>query len=324
MRQALLPTSLARFCTLGLSLAACSSSSTVATSDAGHHDAPTSTDTGTTTKETGPKADTGGSTGDAAGKVTIAAAITGKMFGTPITVRAVVTGLHGAPPGDITLWYIEDPAGGQHSGIVVYCDPVKASCPASVRAPVGPYATVDITGSISTYMGSLQFTPTAQTVVTATGSAPPIATITAADVLPTANSPYRGVLAKLTDKLTVDSVTPMALYNTTCATTTTTTDAGKTDASVKADAGPTLCTGCTPPTYSGFRAKDSASNELYIEDFFFSYDHYQSSPECTTQAGEKAVTVGETFSSLTGIIDYDGYATAQAFYPISDADVVTP
>jgi hypothetical protein len=41
-------------------------------------------------------------------------------------------------------------------------------------------------------------------------------------------------------------------------------------------------------------------------------------------AGVIPVAVGKTFSSMTGILDYDPYASAQAFSPVSDADYVTP
>jgi hypothetical protein len=312
-------------CLVALSFAAagCSSSSTAEKStDAGAaHDAAKARDA--KAKDAAAK-DTGSSfdatpAGDAGATTTIAAARQGNMLNKTLTFEAVVTGLHGTPPSDLSQWYIEDPAGGPYSGVAVYCDPDKSACP-TIRAPA-LNSLVRITGQLSTYEGTLQFVPTAQTVLKTT-TPPPVATVTAADVLPTASSKYRGVVVTLTDKLTVDSVTPKALYDTECNTGTTPTDGGADGG--KADAGPPMCTGCTPPTYSGFQAHDGSGNELYIEDFFFAYDTYQSSPECAHATGQIPVTVGMTFSAITGIIDYDGYASAQALYPLSNADITTP
>ena len=228
-----------------------------------------------------------------------------------ITVLAVVTALHGTP-GDYSQWYIEDPSGGPSSGVAVYCDPDLASCP-TIRAPA-VNDLVLITGALSTYKGELQFVPTAQTVVQSNSTPPPIATVPATELIATANSAYRGVLVKFASKLTVDNPTPTALYDTNCG--------GSTDAG--ADAGLMLCSGCEPPTYSGFEVNDGSGHEIYVEDFFFYTDHLQSSPECTSGAGEIAVTSGMTFSSMTGILDYDPYAAAQMFSPTKDADYVTP
>jgi predicted extracellular nuclease len=313
---------LASFAPVLLALAACSSSSSSTTPPADGGKTPV--DSGKTMTDAAKVTDAAKGTdavaSDATGgpTTTIAAAVMGKVT-TPITVKAVVTALHGDPsksPEDVSQWYIEDPAGGKYSGIAVYCDPDKPACP-TIRAPLTPNALVEITGTIETYMGLAQFIPTAQTILMATTTPPPVATITAADALPTASSPYRGVVVKLVDALTVDSVTPIALHDSQC-TTVVTTDGGA------VDGGQGQCTGCTPPTYSGFEAKDATGNSLYVEEFFFYFDHYQSSPECLTLAGAKPVTVGQTFSSLVAVLDWDSYASAQALYPLSDADVVTP
>ena len=69
---------------------------------------------------------------------------------------------------------------------------------------------------------------------------------------------------KFASKLTVDDTTPSALYDTEC---NVPTDGGA------VDAGPPLCTGCAPPSYSGFQANDGAGHEVYVEDFFFNTDH---------------------------------------------------
>jgi hypothetical protein len=254
---------------------------------------------------------TGGSSSAGSGggaTTTIAAARAGNVT-TPITVDAVVTGLHGTP-GDYSQWYIEDPAGGPSSGVAVYCDPDLPSCP-TLRAPA-LHTLVRITGALSTYKGSVQLVPTAQVVLQANATPPPVAMLTAADLAPTADSPYRGVVVKVeAAKLTVDSTTPPALYDTQC-------DIGATDA------GPPLCTGCEPPTYSGFQVNDGAAHEIYIENFFFYTEHLQNSPECLTQAGVIPVSVGMTFSSMTGVLDFDPYASAQALYPMADSDYTTP
>jgi hypothetical protein len=81
-----------------------------------------------------------------------------------------------------------------------------------------------------------------------------------------------------------------------------------------------LCTGCAPPSYSGFEATDSASNVIYVEQYLFPGDPLQSSPECLTQPGQVAVTQGETFPFMVGILDYDGYASAQFLAPRTPAD----
>jgi hypothetical protein len=227
---------------------------------------------------------------------------------TPITVDAVVTALHGTP-GDYSQWYIEDPAGGPMSGVVVYCDPDLPSCP-TLRAPARQ-TLVRITGSLSTYKGQLQMVPTAQTVLQMNAALPPIPTVTPADVEESASSPYRGVLVKLATKLTVDDATPAALYDTKC-------DTGTSDASMP------LCTGCEPPTYSGFQVNDGSGHEIFVEALFFYTCHLQSSPECSGEAGQIAVTSGMTFSSIQGVLDVDPYAGAQELAPVEDTDYVTP
>jgi hypothetical protein len=259
---------------------------------------------------------------DSGATTTIAAARAGNVT-TPITVVAVVTALHGVP-GDYSQWYIEDPAGGPSSGVNVYCDPVLAACP-TIRAPA-VNTLVLVTGSLSTYKGTLQLVPTAQTVLQATTTPPPVATVTAADLAAGATSQYRGVVVQIAAKLTVDDLTPAALYDTQC-NVAPPADAGvdgAVDAAAPADGGMPLCTGCAPPTYAGFQAHDSMSREVYVEQFFFNTDHLQSSPECVSQPGMVAVTQGMTFSSITGVLDWDGYGSVQALYPLGDSSYVTP
>jgi predicted extracellular nuclease len=257
-----------------------------------------------------------GDAGDGGGGMTIAAA---RMSGvtTPVTVVGVVTAVHGLK-GDQPIWYIEDPQGGPNSGIAVYCDPDYNTCSKSITAPALG-TKVQITGTIAPYMGQVELSPTAQTVVAASAPMPPAAMVTMADLAPSANSMYRGVYVKLTTKLTVDNVTPPALYDTQCAT-------AVADAGVDAggDGGVTYCSGCSPATYSGFQANDGMGHEVYIEEYFFNSLPLQSSPECLTQPNAVPVSVNMTFSSMAGILDYDGYASAQDLMPVQASDYTTP
>jgi predicted extracellular nuclease len=316
------------------SIAGCGSSSGGTTPDSGT-DSHGGTDTGSPL-DTGGPIDSGHDSGtptdsgsDAGTGMTIAKARAGNIT-TPITVDAIVTAMSGAP-GDNTDTYIEDPAGGMLSGIVVYCDHDNG-CELALPLAIGDLA--EVTGSISSYMGQLQIVPTAITVLKKGVSLPPIATVTMEDIAPGANSPYRGVLVKLalSGKLTVDNVNPAALFNTSCGSVP--PDAGAADAGGKKgkDAGggegglslPQCSPLCEPPVYSGFRANDGMGNEAYIEATFFSTDPLQSSPECLTQPGVVPVTVGDTFSSMTGVLDYDGYGSVQELSPVTTSDYTMP
>jgi predicted extracellular nuclease len=225
---------------------------------------------------------------------------------TNISVAAVVTAVQG-PSGDEVNYYIEDPAGGPYSGIVVYCDPMETSCPAGPRAgnpSVGDY--VLITGAISAYQGQQQISPTAYQLLGTGHALPAPITVQGTDVAASGTSAqYRGVLVKLSETLTVTNLTPAALYDTKCN---------------SADGGTGQCTGCSPPTYSGFQASDSASNVIYVEQYLFPGDVLQSSPECVSVSGQVAVMMGETFPFMEGILDYDGYASAQFMAPRNPTD----
>ena len=261
---------------------------------------------GSSGSSSGGSSEAGGGADAAAATTTIAAARTGNVT-TSITVAAVVTAVQG-PSGDEVNYYIEDPAGGANSGIVVYCDPLETSCPAGPRAgnpSVGDY--VLITGAISAYQGQLQIEPTAYELIESGYSLPAPVTVQGSDVAAgNTSAQYRGVLVKLAETLTVTNLTPTALYNTQCS-----TDGG-------AMAG--RCSGCTPPTYSGFQATDSASDVIYVEQYLFPGDPLQSSPECVSVSGQVAVTQGETFPFMEGILDYDGYAKAQFMAPRGPSD----
>lgn len=295
---------------LSLALGGCSSSSAAATgSDAGTaHDAAKG-DVVTKATDSGAKGDSGSTT-------TIAAARAASVK-TAITVKAFVTALGGVPK-DYPTWYIEDPAGGPSSGVSVYCDPLGTT-PCTVPEPA-LNDLIEVTGALSTYKGQLQLVPTAMTVLQSNATPPPVAALTAADIAPSANSPYRGVFVKLTipSKLTVDSVTPAPLADTACGAVIP-ADGGT------SDAGPPACTNkCLPPLYAGFQANVGAGSEVYIAAPFFNTDPLQSSPECLTQAGVVPVKVGMTFSAMSGILDVDPYSGMQTLSPVVPADYATP
>jgi hypothetical protein len=303
---------------------ACSSSSSGGSpSDSGAPDA--HGDTATSPTDGGGAGDTGQTTGaeggaDAAAATTTIAAARQSMPSGAITVNGFVTALAGVPM-DYPQWYIEDPAGGPYSGVLVYCDPLVSK--ACLVPEPALNNLIQVTGTLTTYMGQVELEPTAMTVLQANGTPPPIATLTAADVAPSANSPYRGVFVKLAiaSKLVVDSVTPMALADTSssCGAVFPSADGGA------GDAGPPACASkCEPPVYSGFQANDGTGNEVYIEAPFFHTDPLQSSPECLTQPGVTPVTVGMTFSSMSGVLDVDPYSGAQSISPVLPADYVTP
>jgi hypothetical protein len=302
----------------GASLAACGPSNLVTTTSSGPGGTSAASTTSTTSgsgtggtttasSSTTTTATTSTSTGTGAGggpSTTIAGARMGNVTGS-ITVDAVVTAVQG-PSGDEVNYYIEDPAGGPYSGVDVYCDPLETKCPAGPKAgnpSVGDY--VRITGTLSTYKGQLELEPTVYTLIASGHALPAPVTVQGSDIAASnASAQYRGVLVKVAETLTVTNLTPSALYNTTCA----------------IDAGMPLCSGCTPPSYSGFQASDSASDVIYVEQYLFPGDPLQSSPECVDAGGQVAVTTGETFPFMVGIVDYDPYASAQFLAPRSPTD----
>ena len=269
-------------------------------------DSGSSTDTGTGTGTDS------AFTGDAGATTTIAQARQSSATG-PITVKAFVTALAGIPK-DYPQWYVEDPAGGPNSGVLVYCDPdLTKAC--TVPEPA-LHDLITVSGKLTTYQGQVELIPTAMTVLQSDATAPPVAMLTAADVAPSANSPYRGVYVSLAipSMLIVDNVTPTALFDTACG------------AVVPVDGGaPAACSNlCEPPAYSGFQANDGTGNEVYIEAPFFHTDPLQSSPECLTQSGVVPVKVGMTFSKMSGILDVDPYSGLQDLSPVETSDYTTP
>jgi predicted extracellular nuclease len=249
------------------------------------------------------------------GSTTIAGARAGNVK-TPITVTAVVIAVRGDDPMDTKEWYIEDPAGGPNSGIAVYCDHAATTspCSMSVTAPA-LHDLVTVTGTITSYKGKLEIAPTAQTVVMSGAALPPIATVTPADLAASGMSNLRGTLVKLATKVTVDNVTPQSLYYTKCS---------MSDGGAGPDGGATLCTGCAPPTYGGFQVNDGSSHELLVENHFYTSEHLQGSPECLTQMGAIPVMNGTTFSSITGVLDFNPTSMVQTLSPVVDADYTTP
>jgi hypothetical protein len=224
-------------------------------------------------------------------------------------VNAIVTGVQG-PSGDQVIWYVEDPSGGPYSGISVFCDPLaaktcpcKAGCTPHVEAP--PLNTlVSISGTISSYKGQLQLEPTAQTILQSGATPPPVFSASASDLGESVDSPYRGVYVKFPTTVTVDNLTPAALYDSQCTT----------------DGGMQLCSGCAPPTYSGFEVNGPGANAFFVEETFFPFVPLQNSPECLTQSGAVVVTQGETFPSMAGILDIDPYSAKQALAPVQPSD----
>ncbi len=228
-----------------------------------------------------------------------------------ITVAGVVTAVQG-PTGDQVIWYVEDPTGGAHSGISVFCDPLaattcpcKASCTPHVAAPA-LNTLVSITGTISAYHGQLQLEPTAQSVLQTGSTPPPTYMASASDLAESATSAYQGVYVKFAGSATVDDLTPVALYDTECNPT--------------AGSGMPLCSGCTPPTYAGFEVNGPGSDAFFVEETFFPFVTLASSPECTSQAGAVPVTMGESFPFIAGILDVDPYAMKQVLSPVQPSD----
>jgi hypothetical protein len=165
---------------------------------------------------------------------------------------------------------------------------------------------VQITGTLSTYKGKVELQPTAEMTMMANATPPPVMTVNASDlVAASTNAAIRGAIVKVTGTFTVDSVTPQACYDTQCA-----GDGG---------AG-TMCTGCKPPTYSGFQVNDGSSHEILVENTFYLSEHLASSPECVSMAAAgMGVTNGKTFSMISGIVDVDPYAPATTV-AITDSD----
>jgi hypothetical protein len=227
-----------------------------------------------------------------------------------ITVTAVVTAVQG-PTGDQVIWYVEDPTGGPYSGIAVFCDPLAATtCPCKqsctphvAAAPIGTL--VSITGKITAYHGALQLEPTAQTILQMNATPPPVHAAMASDLEETGNSPYRGVYVKFGSTVTVDNVTPAALYDSEC-----NPDGGT---------GMPLCNdNCEPPTYAGFEVNGPGTGAFFVEETFFPFVTLASSPECLT--GAVAVTNGKTFPFMAGILDVDPYAGDQMLSPVQPSD----
>ncbi len=240
---------------------------------------------------------------------TIAQARMGNVT-TPITVNGVVTVVAGDDPADTKEWYIQDPAGGPYSGVSVYCNKTAKSnpCPMALMPPA-LHDLVQVTGKLSTYKGKVELQPTAETTLMQNATPPPVMTASAADVASgSTNAAIRGAIVKLTGTFTVDDVTPAACYDSQCA-----GDAGTNG----------FCTGCKPPTYSGFQVGDGSGHEVLVENTFYLSEHLTSSPECVSMApGGMAVTKGKTFSMISGIVDMDPYGPAGtvAISPTTDSD----
>jgi hypothetical protein len=242
-------------------------------------------------------------------KTTIAAARGANVMGMPITVDAIVTAVRGDSPATAKTWYIEDPAGGPNSGVAIYCNKSAKSnpCPMTIMAPA-LHDKITITGTLASYKGEIEMYPTAQTTVMANAALPPIPTLMPSDVVSSGTSMNRGTLVKVAVTLTVDDVTPAKLYDTQCA-------------NVDGGTGTMpLCSGCAPPSYSGFQANDGMGHEVIIENTFYNSENLASSPECLTAMGAIPVHVGDKFTTITGILDFDPNGMVQALSPVQDSD----
>jgi hypothetical protein len=228
---------------------------------------------------------------------------------TPFTAIVTVTGVRGTGQ-TVRDWYVQDPSdGGPEAGVAVYCNRTMATnpCPSSIITP-SQWDVVEITGSLVTFKGRLELHPTTQTIVMSGAQPPPLLNVGLAEVAASGSSQYRGVRVEV-GMVTADDVTPPALYNAKCG----------------ADGGMPLCSGCVPPTYSGFQANDGFGDEAYIENFFYPTEHMENSPECLSATGTTLqVMVGTTFSTMIGILDLDTASGMQALYPVTDSDYSSP
>jgi hypothetical protein len=246
-------------------------------------------------------------------------AYSGSGSSAPVTVSGIVTAVQG-PVGDQVIWYIEDPAGGPYSGISVYCDPLAATtcpcmatCTPHISAPA-LNTLVTMTGTISTYNGQVQIEPTVQTVFEINATPPTTYVASTGDLAEDGTSPYRGVYVKYASAVTVDDLTPPALYDTECA-----AGSGSGSGSGSGGSAMPLCSGCTPPTYGGFEVS-AGSSAFFVEETFFPFVPLENSPECLTQPGAVDVTNGETFPFVAGILDLDPYSGKQALSPVQPSD----
>jgi hypothetical protein len=235
----------------------------------------------------------------------------------PVTVSGIVTAVQGSV-GDQVIWYIEDPAGGPYSGISVYCDPLAAttcpcmaSCTPHISAPA-LNTLVTMTGTMSTYNGQFQIEPTVQTVFEINATPPTTYVASTDDLAEDGTSAYRGVYVKYASAVTVDDLTPSALYDTEC-------DTGSGSGSGSGSSAMPLCSGCTPPTYGGFEVS-AGTSPFFVEETFFPFVPLENSPECLTQPGAVDVTNGKTFPFVAGILDLDPYSGKQALSPVQPSD----
>jgi hypothetical protein len=183
-----------------------------------------------------------------------------------------------------------------------------AGCTPHVSAPV-LNTLVSMTGTISTFNGQVQIEPTAQTVLEINATPPPAYVASMDDLAEDGTSPYRGVYVRYPSAVTVDNLTPPALYDTSC----------DTGSGSNSGSGMPLCSGCAPPSYSGFEVSASGS-AFFVEETFYPFVPLENSPECLTQHGAVVVTKGETFPYVAGILDVDPYSSKQALSPAQPSD----
>jgi hypothetical protein len=174
-----------------------------------------------------------------------------------------------------------------------------------------------MTGSLSTYNGQVQIEPTAQTELEINATPPPVYIASTDDLAEDGTSPYRGVYVKYPSSVTVDNLTPPALYDSECA-----VGSGSGSGSGGSGSGSgsmPLCSGCAPPTYSGFEVT-AGSGTFFVEETFFPFVPLENSPECLTQPGAVDVADNGTFPFVAGILDLDPYSEKQALSPVQPSD----
>jgi predicted extracellular nuclease len=193
--------------------------------------------------------------------------------------------------------YIQDAAGGVHTGVQLYCKYGGTSPTCSLGDTMKALKMgqkVKVVGTWDVYNSCEELKPTAITVLDSTqGALPPYAEISAADADDQkTSSDYEGCLVKITGvssttPLTVSSMTPAGFQN-------------------------TNYSGCTNgPPYSAFEVSDGTSKIAVTTSFYRNIDLGTDGACIMIFDGgvpaDKLVVVGDKFNMLSGILDMDPY-----------------
>jgi hypothetical protein len=210
------------------------------------------------------------------------------------------------------IW-VMDEDGGPKSGLDVYC-PGATSHPCAIPETfvktLKQGMRVQVTGLYDVYNGKIELKPTAINILDsgAIGALPTPNDITAAQAAESVlTSDYQGTLVNITGvgtstPLTVTSVTPATYVN--------------------SNYTPDCLKG---PPYSAFMISDGSST-LAVETTFYRDIHFSSDPgpcgikifDGGTPSGT-LVTVGGTFTKLTGVLDIDTFVQKMVLAPNNDA-----